>query len=79
MTGMLNLKIKRHKHKGEIYFVATSDELQGLVAEGNSIEEVVEIAKDVALAIIEAKTKKEAKKIFHSIPASFSYPIFLEA
>ncbi len=60
MTGMLNLKIKRHKHKGEIYFVATSDELQGLVAEGNSIEEVVEIAKDVALAIIEAKTKKRS-------------------
>ena len=64
MTGMLNLKIKRHRHKGEVYFVATSDELQGLVAEGKSIEEAIEIAKDVAQSIISAKTKKEIKKIW---------------
>ncbi len=79
MIAMLELKIKKHKDKGVEYYVATSDNLQGLVAEGKTIEETVEIAKDVAKTIMMAKTKKEIKKIFHTVPRSFSCPIFLEA
>ena len=58
MIAMLELKIKKHKDKGVEYYVATSDNLQGLVAEGKTIEETVEIAKDVAKTIMMAKTKK---------------------
>lgn len=39
----------------EGYFLATSDEVQGLIAQGRTINETIEIAKDVARKILEGK------------------------
>lgn len=36
-------------------YLATSDEVQGLVAQGRTIEEALQIAKDVAKKILEAQ------------------------
>ncbi len=36
-------------------YLATSDEIQGLVAQGRTISETLEIAKDVAKKLIEAQ------------------------
>ena len=36
-------------------FLATSDEIQGLVAQGRTVNETVEIARDVARKLIEAQ------------------------
>lgn len=36
-------------------YLATSDEVQGLVAQGRTIQETVEIARDVAKKLIEAQ------------------------
>jgi predicted RNase H-like HicB family nuclease len=36
--------------------VATSDEIQGLVAQGRTIQETIEIARDVAKKLIEMQT-----------------------
>lgn len=36
-------------------FLATSDELPGLVAQGRTVAEVLEIARDVARKLIEAR------------------------
>ncbi len=79
MENIINLKIKKHKLDGEIYYVATSDEVQGLVAEGKSIQEVTDIARDVAKAILESKSKKETKKILHAIPRSLNFPLIVSA
>jgi len=38
----------------EGYFLATSDDVQGLVAQGRTINETIEIAKDIARKILEA-------------------------
>ena len=40
-------------------FLATSDELPGLVAQGRTVAETLEIARDVARKIIEARRERE--------------------
>jgi predicted RNase H-like HicB family nuclease len=37
----------------EGYFLATSDSVQGLVAQGRTIQETLEIARDVATKLLE--------------------------
>lgn len=37
-------------------YLATSDDVQGLVAQGRTISETLEIARDVARKLIEAQT-----------------------
>lgn len=41
MQYSINLKIERFNENGEDYFVATSLEVPGLVAEADTIEEVL--------------------------------------
>ncbi|MDJ0845294.1 DUF1902 domain-containing protein [Crocosphaera sp.] len=55
MKTLITLKIEKFEEKGQEYFVATSDQIQGLVAEGNTVEEVVEIVSDLAKILIELK------------------------
>lgn len=40
-------------------YLATSDQLQGLVAQGRTVAEALEIARDVARRLIEAKRERE--------------------
>jgi predicted RNase H-like HicB family nuclease len=40
-------------------FLATSDELPGLVAQGRTVAETLEIARDVARRLIEARRERE--------------------
>jgi predicted RNase H-like HicB family nuclease len=37
-------------------YLATSDDVQGLIAQGRTIQETIEIARDVAKKLIEAQT-----------------------
>lgn len=37
-------------------YLATSDDVQGLIAQGRTIEETIEIARDVAKRLIEAQS-----------------------
>jgi predicted RNase H-like HicB family nuclease len=38
-------------------YLATSDDVQGLIAQGRTIEETIEIARDVAKKLIEAQAR----------------------
>ena len=40
-------------------FLATSDELPGLVAQGRTVAEALEIARDVARKLIDARRERE--------------------
>ncbi|MEP6535255.1 MAG: DUF1902 domain-containing protein [Bryobacteraceae bacterium] len=44
-------------HGGQ--FLATSDELQGLVTQGRTVAEALEIARDVAKRLIEARAERD--------------------
>ncbi len=52
MERMVKLHIEKLP---EGVYLATSDELQGLVAQGRTIMEALEIARDVARKLIEAR------------------------
>ena len=45
----------------EGYYLATSEELPGLVAQGRTITETLEIARDVARKLIESYRQREGK------------------
>ena len=57
MEHMIQLHIERLP---EGIYLATSDEVQGLVAQGRTIQETIEIARDVAKKLIEAQTGTNA-------------------
>ncbi|MGK7941047.1 MAG: DUF1902 domain-containing protein [Crocosphaera sp.] len=79
MKTLITLKIEKFEEKEQEYFVATSDQIQGLVAEGNTIEEVIEIASDLAKILIEMDQKKQSKdNQITAIPDSFEYPLIVE-
>ncbi len=78
MKTFLRLKIEKFIEKNEEYFVATSEDLQGLVAEGKTIEEVIEIAQDVAKILLELEREKNIKIPTKNIPSVFEYPLIME-
>ncbi|MDJ0597587.1 MAG: DUF1902 domain-containing protein [Crocosphaera sp.] len=79
MKTLITLKIEKFEEKGQEYFVATSDQIQGLVAEGNTIEEVIEIASDLAKILIEMDQEKQQNhNQLTAIPDSFEYPLIVE-
>ncbi|MFM8512915.1 MAG: type II toxin-antitoxin system HicB family antitoxin [Bacteroidota bacterium] len=57
----------------EGYFLATSEVLQGLVAQGRTITETLEIARDVARKLIEAH--EESAGHLNSVSDNFDYPL----
>ena len=61
----------------EGFYLATSDSIQGLVAQGRTISETIEIARDVAKKLMEASEDE-----LNNLPStldSFDYPIVIEA
>jgi predicted RNase H-like HicB family nuclease len=52
MKTLIRLKVEQFFENETEYFVATSDDLKGLVAEGETIQEVIEIAEDVAKGLL---------------------------
>jgi len=57
MEKLINLQIERLP---EGVYLATSDNVQGLVVQGNSITETIEIARDVAKKLLEAQEQSIA-------------------
>lgn len=56
-------------------YLATSDNVQGLVAQGRTISETIEIAKDVARILLEAQSIEKINENFSSFENSFDYPL----
>lgn len=54
MEKLINIQIEKLYENGESYYLATSEDVKGLLAEGKSIKEVLEIAEDIAKIILEA-------------------------
>lgn len=55
MEKIINIHIEKLP---EGLYLATSDEVQGLIAQGRTINETLEIARDVAKKLIEAQEGK---------------------
>ena len=72
MERIVNLHIDKLP---EGYYLATSDNIQGLIAQGRTIEETIEIAKDVAKKLIEAQEGLISN--LKSINDQFDYPLVI--
>ncbi|MBE9220106.1 type II toxin-antitoxin system HicB family antitoxin [Dolichospermum flos-aquae] len=55
MEKLLNIHIEKLP---EGVYLATSDDLQGLVAQGRTVAETLEIARDVAKKLLEAQNQQ---------------------
>ena len=60
-------------------YLATSDELPGLVAQGRTVAEALDIARDVARKIIEARTEREGPILLASVAERRDYTIVVAA
>jgi len=58
-------------------YLATSRDVQGLVAQGKTFEETVEIAKDIAIKLIRAQIHSH-KKALASRDGHIVYPLLLK-
>jgi predicted RNase H-like HicB family nuclease len=78
MEGIINIHIEKLP---EGVYLATSDEIQGLVAQGRTVAEVIEIARDVAKKLIESHTEEKSSSVnkirVQSLSESFDYPLIL--
>lgn len=72
MERKINLHIEKLP---EGYYLATSDSIQGLIAQGRTIAETIEIAKDVAKKLIEAQEDQISS--LNPFEDSFDYPLVI--
>lgn len=70
MEHMIQLHIEKLP---EGVYLATSDDVQGLVAQGRTIQETIEIARDVAKKLIEVQTGTRLP----TVAESFDYPVIV--
>ncbi|MCX6149001.1 MAG: hypothetical protein NTX22_00590 [Ignavibacteriales bacterium] len=73
MEKIINVHIEKLP---EGYYLATSEDIQGLVAQGRTISETLEIARDVAKKIMEAQ--KDTSGILIELTEAgtkFDYPL----
>jgi predicted RNase H-like HicB family nuclease len=60
-------------------YVATSDELQGLVAQGRTVAEALNISRDVARKLIEARRERQGEVSFPTAAERHDYTIVVAA
>ena len=76
MERIVNLHIEKLP---EGVYLATSDEVQGLIAQGRTIQETIEIAQDVAKRLIEAQETGHVERPLPQAAESFDYPMIVNA
>jgi len=72
MERLVNLHIEKLP---EGLYLATSDSIQGLIAQGRTITETIEIAKDVAKKLIEAHEEQIVG--LANLSDKFDYPLVI--
>lgn len=75
MERIVNLHIEKLP---EGVYLATSDEVQGLVAQGRTIQETIEIARDVVKKLLESQEEgtREPPPAARDV---FDYPLVVSA
>ncbi len=59
MKNSIKLTSERFQENGQDYYVATSSDIQGLVAEADTIDAVIDIAKDLIPILLELETEDQ--------------------
>ena len=72
MERIINIHVEKLP---EGFYLATSSEVQGLVAQGRTIAEVMEIARDVARRLFEAQQDRKQAAAELELAESFDLPL----
>jgi len=74
MERIAQLHIER---LSEGVYLATSDDIPGLIGQGRTVTETLEIARDVARKLIEAQTERAGSVRLADLEDTFDYPLLL--
>ncbi len=74
MERIVNLHIEKLP---EGVYLATSSDLQGLIAQGRTIHETIEIAQDVAKKLLEAQLERDGESPLPQAAECFDYPMIV--
>ncbi|NKQ35220.1 MAG: type II toxin-antitoxin system HicB family antitoxin [Chloroflexi bacterium] len=74
MEKIANLHIEKLP---EGVYLATSEDIPGLVAQGRTITETLEIARDVAKKLLEAQRERDSQIKLSTVREVFDYPLIL--
>ncbi|WP_419605629.1 type II toxin-antitoxin system HicB family antitoxin [Thiolapillus sp.] len=74
MEQIANLHIEKLP---EGVYLATCENIPGLIAQGRTIAETLEIARDVAKKLLEAQAERHQQAKLVSVQDSFDYPLIL--
>lgn len=70
--------VKLHIEKlPEGVYLATSDDVQGLIAQGRTVAETVEIARDIARRLFEASSERKKMIYLPEVADTFDYPLVI--
>lgn len=58
-------------------YLATSDDVPGLVAQGRTVAETIEIARDVAKKLMEAQAERHSSIKLADVKETFDYPLVI--
>ncbi len=72
MERIINLHIERLP---EGVYLATSEDLPGLIAQGRTVSETLDIARDVARKLLEAHAERQDSPDLRKTGDSFDYPL----
>lgn len=76
MEQILNIHVEKLP---EGVYLATSEDVPGLVAQGRTATEALEIARDVARKLMEARADRQSNVKLAEIGDSFDYPLIVSA
>jgi predicted RNase H-like HicB family nuclease len=76
MEGIVKLHIEKLP---EGLHLDTSEDIQGLVAQGRTLQETLEIARDVAKKLLEARGEREGTPQLPPVTDAFDYPLVVSA
>ena len=76
MEKIVNIHIEKLP---EGFYLATSDEVPGLVAQGRTVAETLEIARDVARKLMEAREENAKTLNLKTVTDSFDCPLIVNA
>jgi predicted RNase H-like HicB family nuclease len=76
MEQIINIHIEKLP---EGVYLATSEDMPGLVAQGRTVTEALEIARDVARKLMEARAERHSDVKLSGIDDSFDYPLIVSA
>ena len=74
MEKIVNLHIEKLP---EGVYLATCDDIPGLVAQGRTVAETIEIARDVAKKLLEAQLERQNIISLTNVEDRFDYPLVL--